>query len=112
MPLVKLELVTFDPGTPGTPGRAETLTCQPLPPDPSPTNPPPTNPPPPEQERIYLYVPDNPNPAPGSTVIERRTPSFAPAPPGYVCSTGTWFDVVIGGITTPVRETRCYWQYP
>lgn len=117
MPLVKTEVNEFVPGTAGVEGSPETLTCTPNPPDTDASDPPPDDddvPTNPELQRVYLYVPNITDPDPGDTVIETRTPWFAPAPTGYVCTTGLFIDhdPSFPGGSRPVYETRCFWEYP
>lgn len=114
MPLVKPEQVVLIPGSPAIEGRPASLVCVPPPPPPVTAYPPPSVPPSAGTPiGYYVYVPNNPNnPAAG----EVRT-FFSSHPGGsYICDTEpqTYFidSPASPGTLLPVRERRCYWQYP
>lgn len=107
MPLVKLAVTTITPAVPAVEAHAATLVCTPAPPVVDTGGYTGYTPP---AALIYIYVPSNP----AFFVSEVRTPTVAPAPAGYVCSTEMFLapDPVFPGGMIPVNETRCYWTYP
>lgn len=103
--LTKPAIVTVIPGTPGQAYEPPSQVCVPLPPRGEGGTTPPT---PAPGSVVYVYVPNNPN---NRYAGEVRTP-MSTSPAGYTCQAGLFFDIVIGGLVTPVYEVRCYWNYP
>lgn len=113
--LKKISRVVTVPGVAAVTARPASLACAVPPPAPADPDAPPvsggiTFQPIQAGDVVYVYVPRYFSVYTGE---ETRTASVYPAPAGYTCTRGIFLvsDPSFPNGTTPVYETRCYWNY-